>query len=226
MVVAFVRTLILYLIVIFVLRFMGKRQIGELQPSELVTTIMISNIAAIPIENMTAPLITGIIPIITLACLEVFSSAITLKSRFARRWVIGKSCMVIHDGVVDEKAMHNLRMSIDDMTEQLRGKDIFDISQVAFAFVETNGSLSVYPKFDYRPVTNQDLHVPPSGCDSPPAIIVSDGQIILQALEYCNLSEDWLKNVLDKEKLREKDIFIMSCDRSAKYKIFQKESQK
>jgi uncharacterized membrane protein YcaP (DUF421 family) len=131
-----------------------------------------------------------------------------------------------HDGVVDEKAMRDLRMSIDDMTEQLRGKDIFDVSQVAFAFVETNGSLSVYPKFEHRPVTNQDLNVRRPACDSPPAYHYqrrpnhSSGALLLQSER--GLAEE----CAGQGKAARKDIFIMSCDRSAKYKIFQKESSK
>ncbi|MEG1774094.1 MAG: DUF421 domain-containing protein, partial [Oscillospiraceae bacterium] len=177
MLIAFWRTIFLYLLVIVALRFMGKRQIGELQPSELVTTIMISNIAAIPIENMDGPLITGIIPIVLLACLEVLSSALNLKSRAVRAVVVGRPRALIHDGTIDQKELEKLRWSIDDLMEQLRGNGIFDLAEVDFALVETNGSLSVYPKFAARGVTNADLHLSASGCDSPPVLIINDGEV-------------------------------------------------
>lgn len=226
MFIVFWRTTILFFLVIVVLRFMGKRQIGELQPSELVTTIMISNIAAIPIENIDTPLAAGVIPIAVLACYEVLSSALTLKSRKLRGLVVGKSRTIIHDGTIDQRELRNLRWSIDDLMEQLRGAGTFDIEEVAFAVAETNGNLSVYPKFSARPVVNEDLGLPTPGCDSPPAIVINDGQVVEVALRYLNLSPEWLEKVLREEGHAVRDIFLMSSDRTAKYKIVLKEGIK
>lgn len=205
---------------------MGKRQIGELQPSELVTTIVISNIAAIPIENLGSPLINGVVPIIMLACFEVILSAINLKSKFFRRIVSGTPLMVIRNGTVDQQALRDLRFSIDDLMEQLRGCGYFDLNEIAYAIVETNGRVSVYNKFASRPVTCGDLGIKPSKQDGLPVIVISDGLVEKRALEFCNVDQKWLDKVLKEEGKSVQDIFIMTCDISREYKIIPKESKK
>ncbi len=205
---------------------MGKRQIGELQPSELVTTIVISNIAAIPIENLGSPLINGVVPIIMLACFEVILSAINLKSKIFRRVVSGTPLMVIRNGTIDQQALRDLRFSIDDLMEQLRGSGYFNLDEIAYAIVETNGRISVYNKFDSRPVTCGDLNITPPEYDGIPVIIISDGIIEKRALEFCNVDQNWLDKVLKKEGHTVKDIFIMTCDISKEYKIIPKEKKK
>lgn len=220
------RTFVLFLTVSIVLRFMGKRQLGELQPSELATTIMISNIAAIPIENIGSPMINGILSIILLACLEVLVSVAILKSRTLRGVVLGHPRCVIRDGKLDQKELLDLRWSLDDLMELLRGNGVFDIDEVLVAIVETNGSLSVYPKFKKRPVTNEALFIPMPGCESPPAFVINDGQTDTKALKYCNLDKAWLDKVLKEKGLSEKDIFVMSCDRSAQYILVKKEKKR
>ena len=201
------RTLIMFLIVSVILRFMGKRQIGELQPSELVTTIMISNIAAIPIENIDMPFINGVASILLLACLEILFSALALKFRKFRLIAVGHSKYIIHEGKIDQKIMQDLRWSIDDLMEQLRITGVFDISDVAFAIVETNGKLSVYQKPQ----------------NAPPVIIINDRIVDYKALAYCNLTAEWLDKTLKQNNCTVKDIFLMTCDRSTDYKIIKKE---
>lgn len=220
------RTFVLFITVTAALRFMGKRQIGELQPSELATTIIISNIAAIPIENIGSPMINGILAIILLACMEVVISSVALKSRLFRGVVLGHARCVIRDGCVDESELRNLRWSLDDLTEMLRVNGIFNIDEVLFAIVETNGSLSMYPKFKNRPTTNEALNIKQSGCEAPPVLIINDGYVDKTALAYCNLDEKWLSKTLLSEKVVAKDVFFMSCDRSAKYRIVKKERLK
>lgn len=219
------RTFVLFITVSIALRFMGKRQLGELQPSELATTIMISNIAAIPIENIGSPMINGILAIALLACLEILLSVVILKSRRLRGAVMGHPRCVIRDGVLDQQELSGLRWSLDDLMELLRGNGIFDIDEVLFAIVETNGSLSVYPKFEKRPVTNEALDIAMPVCQSPPVFIINDGEVDAQALEFCNLDRAWLDNVLKENHLSEKDIFAMSCDRSARYILLKKEKK-
>ncbi|MFV0498070.1 MAG: DUF421 domain-containing protein [Candidatus Fimivivens sp.] len=219
------RTLVLFLTMSAVLRFMGKRQLGELQPSELATTIMISNIAAIPIENIGTPMINGVLAILLLACLEVLLSVAILKSRKLRGFVLGHPRCVIRDGKLDQKELSDLRWSLDDLTELLRGNGIFDMDEVLFAIVETNGSLSVYPKFKNRPITNEALSIPAPKCESPPIIVINDGELDMQALKYCALDQAWLDKVLKEKSLTQKDIFAMSCDRAADYILIKKEKK-
>ena len=219
------RTFFLYVFVSVALRFMGKRQIGELQPSELVTTIMISNIAAVPIENTESPLINALLAVILLACMEVLFSALALKSRSFRGFAMGHARCVIRDGILDEKELRSLRWSLDDLMELLRTNGIFDIDEVLFAVVETNGSLSTYPKHRFRPVDNGSLNIAPDGCEAPPMLIISDGNVDFSALSYCRRDKKWLDKVLASEGLKVSDIFAMSCDRDGKYKIFKKEKR-
>ncbi len=222
------RTMILFIAVTCSLRFMGKRQIGELQPSELVTTIMVSNIAAIPIENPGSPMINGLLSIALLACLEVLFSALLLKSKKLRGIIIGHPRCVIRDGTVDQRELRSLRWSIDDLMEMLRSSGTFDISEVLFAIVETNGSLSIYPKFSNRPATNGDLSmldIEPPASEAPPVIVVADGELDRNALGYCNLSERWLKELLTERKLKLEDVFLLSCNRAAEVHIVKREKR-
>ena len=225
MIISLWRTFLLFVTVTVMLRFMGKRQIGELQPSELVTTIMISNIAAIPIENINSPIINCLLAIIFLSCMEVLLSAFALKSRAFRGFAMGHPRCIIRDGEIDEKELRALRWSLDDLMELLRNEGIFDIDEVLFAIVETNGSLSAYPKYKNRPTTNGDLGLTIQKDEAPPVLIISDGQVDKNALGYCKTDEKWLKDILSQKKLTCKDIFMMSCDRNKKYKIDLKEKK-
>ena len=225
MTIVMIRTAILYLIIIFALRIMGKRQLGELQPSELVTTILISNIATLPIEDTEIPMAVGIVPIFTLMCFEVFTSFLVLKSKRARQIITGNPVIVIRDGKIQQKELERLRLNIDDIMTQLRTQDVFDIEEVSFAIVETTGTLSVYKKFSARNVTAEMLELKgDSADDAPPMIVISDGKIIENALEICNLRKEWLNGTLEKNNLRPQDIFLMSCDRRANYTIVVRES--
>jgi uncharacterized membrane protein YcaP (DUF421 family) len=142
----FFRTVVLYIVVIFVIRLMGKRQIGELGPAELVITILISNIATLPIEEQDIPLIVGIVPILTLACFDVFMSWFTLKSSKLRKFIDGNPKVVIQNGKPDKKVLNELRFSEDELLMAVRAKDIKSISDVELAIVETNGTVSVFEK--------------------------------------------------------------------------------
>lgn len=225
MFIVFFRTIIIYIIIIVCLRIMGKRQLGELQPSEFVIAILISNIATLSIEDTDIPLLGAVVPIITLMSSEVILSYITLKSGKAQTMVTGNPVVVIRNGSIDQKSMRELRFSIEDLMSQLRISGIFDIQEVAWAIVETNGRLTVYPKFKARPLTPEALTCPEAlQCETPPMVLISDGVISSAVLEACNLSKKWLEGVLKEKALEEKDIFLMTCDPTAKYYIVKKES--
>ena len=141
MLIIIIRTIILYFLIVFSLRLMGKKQLGELQPSELVTTIMISNIATLALEDSATPMIMGAVPILMIVSLDVIMSGVLLKSTKIRKAVSGTARVIISDGVIDQKEMKNLRYTIDDLTEAMREQGIFDLSQVQYAIVETTGKL-------------------------------------------------------------------------------------
>lgn len=227
MAIFFLRTLILYVIIIFSLRIMGKRHLGELQPSEFVVAIMISNIATLPIEDTNIPLLAGIVPILALVSFEVIISSLGLKYKAVRKLVCGNPIIIIRDGVLDQKKMRELRYSIDDLMEQLRGKDVFDIADVAYAIVETTGQLSVFEKFAARKTINGDIKLAGTMCDDcPPMVLISDGELIADTLNYCNLRLAWLKKTLEHEGIQQKDVFLMTCDRSAKYHLVMRDGKK
>ena len=223
MFVVFFRTLIIYFVIIVCLRIMGKRQLGELQPSEFVIAILISNIATLSIEDTDIPLIGAVVPIITLMGAEVILSFITLKSGKAQKLVTGNPVPIIRNGKIDQKSMRELRFSIEDLMSQLRISGVFDIQDVSWAIVETNGQLTVFQKPDSQPVTQKILLDPNGQSNTPPMVLISDGVLCSNVLKECNLTEKWLSGVLEKEKLSEKDIFLMTCDPSAKYHIVKKE---
>ena len=138
---------------------------------------------------------------------------------------MGHPRCVIRDGVLDEGELRSLRWSLDDLMELLRTNGIFDIGEVLFAIVETNGSLSTYPKHKFRPVDNGSLNIKPFGCELPPMLIISDGNVDAKALAYCRRDKRWLNSVLHAEGLSPSDIFAMSCDPDGNYKIFKKEKR-
>ncbi len=225
MTIVFIRAVILYMLLIFSVRFMGKHQIGELQPSELAITILISNIATLPVEDTSLPLLTGIIPILTLASLDVIMSWLGIKSKRLRNITCGKPVVIINNGRIDQKKMKEIRFTVDDLTEALHSQNIFDISEVQFAVVETTGTVSVYQKYEYRNVTNGDMKLKSKSID-PPEIVIDEGVIVNDALERLNLSEDKLRSILEKERLKVKDIFIMTLDSNMKHSIVRRENRK
>ena len=211
MLVVFIRAVLLYLLVIFCMRLMGKRQLGELQPSELVTTILISNIAALPIEDTNIPMILGAVPILALVMFEFVVSSLSLKSRKIRKFFSGNPVVVIKDGVINQKQLKRLRFSIDDLMEALRGNGIFDISEVNYAIVETTGQVSVLQKYTAQTITPEMLGL--QGEESrPPLVAISDGEIIPSTLQQFGFSKEWLQRKLKAKNLTAKEIFLMTID--------------
>lgn len=223
MLIIFLRALILYVLVIFSVRLMGKRQIGELQPSELVITILVSNIATLPIEDINLPILTGIIPIISLVCFDVIMSAVTLKSKKVRKIVSGSPRIIVINGTIDQRAMKQLRYSLDDLMESLREQGIFDVTEVQYAIVETTGKVSVLQKKDYQPLTLDITENKNSASQNPPQVIIDDGVIIKKALNVLNLNDKWLNGILNKNKVKAKDVFLLSSDEDKNYTLIKKD---
>ena len=221
MIVSLIRTLVLYILIILAIRLMGKRQISDLQTSELVVTFLISNIASIPMQNSSIPLLTGLIPIIVLIVL----SSIMLKSCKFRRFICGNPVVIINHGNINQKIMRELRMSTEDLFEQMRQLDVFSLDDVEFAIIETNGQMSIMKKPNKQQVDASmlGLNPPPQELET---VVISDGEISESSLSLCNLSKKWLKNVLDRKHLNLKDIFIMTADRNENFNIIKKEDLK
>ncbi len=221
MFIVFFRTILLYILIIFSLRLMGKRQLGELQPGELVVTILISNIASLPIEDTGIPLLAGAVPILTLVSFEIIISAISLKSLRFRRFISGDSKIIVKDGEIDQKALRELRFSVDDLMEELRSKSIFDLRDVQLALVETSGAISVYKKTLKEAVTPEQLGLAVANV-APPVIVISDGNILDSGLAECKTDRGYLKQLLAEKGLSVQDIFIMTLDTSKKSYVIPK----
>lgn len=221
MLIVFVRAIILYGLIMFCIRLMGKRQLGELQPSELVITILISNVASLPIEDTSIPLILGAIPLLVLVGCELFISNISLKSKKFRSFVSGSPVIVIKDGVIDQNELRNLRFSIDDLMEIARQNSIFDIRDVQYAIVETTGKVSILPKYKAQTVTTSMLKLVDEE-DIPPIVIISDGQLLESAIHACNIEKDWVYKIVAENNLAIKEVFLMTCDNTKDYYLVEK----
>ena len=213
MFITLIRTSVLYLFVIVIMRLMGKRQIGELQPTELVITLLLSEIIAIPMQDNDISLISAIVPVLILVSFEILISVISLKSVKIRSLMQGNSIIIIRDGKLDLKKIKELRFTIDDVLEALREKDIFDISKVQYAVVETNGTISVMLKPEHEPVTRGDLSLEVEDCGMPCAVIV-DGRIIKTDFDTCN-----------KDKINVDNTLLMTIDKKGNKTIIGKDQK-
>lgn len=222
MLISFLRTVILYILLIVSIRTMGKRQIGELGPAEFVVTMLLANIAAIPMQDTEIPLLSGIIPILTILGMELIFSVMTMVSVRWRRILCGKPVILIADGKIQQKNLRATRVSLDELTEHLRGKDVFDLSTVKYAILETGGELSVIPYAKYAPapakatltkVNDQEL----------PYTVISDGKVLNTNLELLGKTEAWLQQWLKSQGCRVADVFLMTVDRKGGIYLSKKE---
>ena len=220
-----IRTVIIYIFIITAMRIMGKRQLGELQPAELVVTLMISDLAAVPMQESGMPLLNGLIPILVLVAMELLLSGLMLKGPFFYHLISGRPMVVINDGKLDQQALRRMRVTISEMMENLRGQNIFDIEQIQYAIAETNGKISVFLKPDYRPPSCGDLNaVPPdSGL---PMVLIDDGKVSHWALGVCGLDDKWLEKTLKWNHCRADDVFLLTADRAKKYTLIRKDAKK
>ena len=222
MFITLIRTSVLYIFVIAIMRLMGKRQIGELQPTELVVTLLLSEIIAIPMQDNDISLVSAIVPVLVLVGFEIIISVISLKSVKIRSLMQGNSIIIIRDGKLDLKKIKELRFTIDDILEALRQKDIFDISKVQYAVVETNGTISVMLKPEYEPATRNDLNLKTNDSGIPCAVIV-DGRIIKTDFDSCNMTMEKLKRIIKKDKINVDKTLLMTIDKKGNKTIIGKD---
>ena len=222
MIISIIRTVILYVFIIFAIRLMGKRQISDMQPSELVVTLVVSDIASLPMQNTSQPLLSGIIPVLVLVSLEITVSVLMMKSRCFRRLICGNPVVVIEDGKLLQKQLKRLRMSTEDLFAQLRQQDIFSIDEVQYCIVETNGSVSVLEKPSYRvPVAkNLGVKIEDNKFES---VVVSDGELLPDGLKLCCGNRKQVDRILKENNHTLDEIFILTLDGNGSYHLIQKE---
>lgn len=216
MLVVFIRTLVLFIVVIIAMRIMGKRQIGELQPFELAVAIMISELASVPMQNTGIPLVNGIIPILTLLAAQIVISFVSLKSTRARNIICGRPSVLIAGGRINEQVLKSELYTINDLMEQLRSKDIYNIADVEYAILETNGQLSVIPKASKRNVTPEDLNLT-AKYEAPAIELIIDGDLIEPNLNRVGMDKKMLELELKKIGIGSiNDVFFASMDTNSK----------
>ena len=213
---AFFRTVILYLLLIAGLRLSGKRQIGELEPIELVLTLLISDLASVPMQDFALPLFNGVIPIITLIALSTLFSAISLRNVRFRDLVCGQPALVIVDGKLRQETMRRNRLTLDEL---------FELSDVKYAVLETNGRLSVLPRSPLQPVTPEQLGLDVQDNVFLPIILINDGRVLTDNLRQAGRDDRWLAQELHRQGIaRSQDVFLLSVDQHGTVVCLRKEA--
>lgn len=216
-----IRTTILYIFIIIAVRLMGKRQISDLQTTELVVTMLISDIASIAVENTAQPLLSGVIPMVILVICEILLSAAMIKSSKLRKSICGRPIIVINDGKIQQSELKRLRMSVEDLSEELRQQGVFSFKDVAFAIVETNGKTSVMKKANRDIPTMDDLKLKAED-NGIEAVVINDGAMSKFSMQLCGIDEGFINQTLKKENLTLKEVFIMTANRSKEYTIIKR----
>ena len=216
------RTFIMYGAILMCVRLMGKRQISQLQTSELVVTLLISELAVMPIHQYEESVWHGIIPMAALVLCEVFVSLGMLKSGKFRQLVCGKPVIIIEHGKILQHEMRKLRLSTEDLFEQLRENGVFFLKDVAYAIVETDGALSVLKKTEVDSLTPKQagIKTEPEALE---VVIVSDGKLSQHSIMLCGKDSEWVRRMIRKEKLELAEVFLMTCDKQGRYRILKKE---
>ena len=213
MILSYFRTLFLYLVLIFAVRLMGKRQIGEMEPAEFVVTMLVANLAAIPMQDGAIPLYSGLVPILTVLGMELVLSGLILRSVRLRRLLCGKPVILIDNGKILQENLKSARINLDELTGQLRAKDVLDIRTVQFAILETSGDLSVFPYPKEKPSSAKDAGVQATG-QHLPVTVVEDGYLSRENLERAKKDEKWLEKVLSQHNCGIQDTFLLTVDES------------
>lgn len=210
MAIIFIRTLILFVSLIVLMRLLGKRQLGELELSELVVSVIIADIAAIPLQDIGIPLLNGLVPIITLFCCELMLSILTAKSIWIRKLLCGTPCMLIKNGKIDQKAMKQCRISVDELAQVLRNNDISDISIVHYAVLETDGSLNTVLYAAERPATCKALNIETKD-KGYGTIVIEEGKLMKQNLHNIGHDEKWLiGEIAHRGAVNVSDVYMMT----------------
>lgn len=223
MVIAVVRTTILYLIIVFGIRLLGKHQVGELEPSEFALALLIADIASVPMQDYGIPLLMGLIPIAVLLCLSMILSLLTMKSLKLRALLSGVPSILIRDGKVDQKEMRRTRTTLDEMLEELRLQGYTDPSCVRYAILETNGQLSVLPYAQEKPPAAKDMDVSVTDAGLP-LVLINDGRLISDNLRRRGLDENWLRKRLAEYKVSSvREVFLLTVDEQNQTYFIRKE---
>ena len=225
MLLSYIRTIVLYLVLIAIIRLMGKRQIGQMEASEFVVTMLVANLASIPMQDEGVPLHTGLVPMITILGVEFILTALSMASIRFRRLLCGKPVILIENGHILQENLRRTRVTLDELTGHLREKDILDLNTVQFAILETDGNLSVFPYPQHRPATAREMSVSTEK-QYLPITIIGDGQVYPHNLAVAGKDRTWLDNVLQQREATVAETWLLTVDRSDRIYFLRKESTK
>lgn len=211
MLITFFRAIVLYILVLVVMRLMGKREIGQMQPFELAISIMIADLAATPMAETGVPITNGIMPILGLLMMHLIISMINIKSTKAREIVCGKPTILIYRGRIDQKALKKERFTINELEERLRDNNIFNIGDVEYAILETSGQVTVIPKPNKRATTPEDFNIEPK-YEGIPYDLVVDGKVMYKNLEKIGKNYVWLQKQTEKFGIKPEEALIVTID--------------
>ena len=222
MLITFIRAIILYTVILVVMRLMGKREIGQLQPFELAIAIMIADLAAVPMSELGIPITNGIIPILALLVMYMVISALNMKSINFRKIISGQPSLLIYRGKIDEKVLRRERITINELQERLRGENVFNLSDVEYAILETNGQVTVIQKPEKRNLMPEDLNIIPE-YEGIPYDLVVDGKIMNENLKSIGRDEVWLEKQLKKFDAKPDNTLIATMDGKGQFFCQKKE---
>ena len=222
MILSYLRTIILYLVLIAVIRLMGKRQIGQMEPSEFVVTMLVANLASIPMQDEGISLSSGLIPILTVLGIELVLSHLSMQSVRFRKLLCGKPVILIENGNILQKNLRKTRITLDELTGHLREKDVLDLNAVQYAILETNGNLSVFPYPKEKPASAKAAGVD-AGKQFLPLTIVSDGVLLQENLHKAGKNPDWVRRVLEQRNCTVENTYLLTVDGSDRIIFYQKE---
>ena len=211
MILSYLRTVLLYLILIAVIRLMGKRQIGQMEPAEFVVTMLVANLASIPMQDGGIPLFTGVVPIVTVLGVELVLSALSLRSLRFRKLLCGKPVILIENGNILQKNLRKTRVTLDELTGHLREKDVLDLSSVQYAILETNGNLSVFPYPKEKPASAKEAGVQVKK-QYLPITIISDGKLMHENLQVAKKDARWVQKILRENRAELKETWLLTVD--------------
>ena len=212
MLTSFLRTVFLYLVLIAIIRFLGKRQLGQMEPSEVVVTMVVADLASISMQDKNVPLSSSLIPIFAVLGMELLLSLLSLRSVFFRKLLCGKPVILIENGKFLQDNMRKARITLDELTSQLREKDVLEISTVQYAILETGGNLSVFPFPEQKPPSAKDAGITPQA-QSLPVTIVSDGRLLPDNLKKSGKDRRWLEKILKQHKASVRETWLLTVDR-------------
>lgn len=219
---AYIRTILLYLLLIAVVRLMGKRQVGQMEPSEFVVTMLIANLAAIPMQDGGIPLLSGLVPIVTVLGVELVLSWLSMRSVFFRKLLCGKPVILIENGKILQQNLRRTGVTLDELTGHLRLKDVLDVQTVQYAILETDGNLSVFPYAHLRPATAWEAGIQPQ-TQHLPVTIIADGHLFKENLTLIGKDTAWVAQVLQAHNTDLQHTWLLTADDSGKLQFLKKE---